>query len=300
MRKKTKPDGVLEVQTHRSHLAFPNGFNGDAAVTKKTASLYGVIRVTTTTDKRKQSLFSSVVCDGDMKEQWDVTLCRISYDLLREWHLLQSPAGQGWEMKEMMFDWSWFWTQQVLQQSYLKVTLVAVVFFYPAVSHSRLSCTKIKKLRSQLLDINVFWNILCFSCCPYPDIKSWKVQCSSACRWTWTFHPGVIGCTFKNRAARPSVTTKPRQLMCCYKDNSAFVRWWGLEIKQQGLIHWGCGESGSHSLVLCHCSRALPDKGASQQMLLVNLFIPVPLCVVCFCWRVRWISCSRSFLTAAL
>lgn len=207
---------------------------------------------------------------------------------------------KGWEMKEMMFDWSWFWTQQFLQQSYLKVTSVAVVFFYPAVSHSRLSCTKTKKLRSQLLDINVFWNILCFSCCPYPDIKSWKVQCSSACRWTWTFHPGVIGCTFKNRAARPSVTTKPRQLMCCYKDNSAFVRWWGLEIKQQGLIHWGCGESGSHSLVLCHCSRALPDKGASQQMLLVNLFIPVPLCVVCFCWRVRWISCSRSFLTAAL
>lgn len=108
--------------------------------------------------------------------------------------------------------------------------------------------------------------------------RSWKVQRSPACRWTWTFHPGVIGCTFKNRAARPSVTTKPRQLMCCYKDNSAFVCWWGLEIEQQGLIHWGCGQSGSHSLVLCHCSRALLDKGASQQMLPVNLFIPVPLC----------------------
>lgn len=148
---------------------FPSGFNGDAAVRKKTASLYGFIRVTTTTNRRKQSLFSSVVCDGDMKEQWDVTLCRISYDLLRKWHLLQSPAGQGWEIKDMMSDWSWFWKQQFLQQSYLKVTLEAVLFFCPAVSHSRLSCTKIKKLRSQLLDNNLFWNISCFSCCPYPD-----------------------------------------------------------------------------------------------------------------------------------
>lgn len=67
--------------------------------------------------------------------------------------------------------------------------------------------------------------------------------------------------------------------MCSHRDNSAFVHWWGLEIKQRGLIHWGCGES--HLLVLCHCSRAPPNK---EQVSKCSQLIFLYLCYAVMCW----------------
>ena len=116
---------------------------------------------------------------------------------------------------------------------------------------------------------NSVWNVYLVCAAHTPDTVD-TIVCSGIQRVSYSslqvnlnFPPRVIGCTFKNKRAQSSVTAALSQLMCGYKDNSAFVRWWDLEIKQRGLIHCGRHETESHLLVLCHCSRLTKSKSAS-------------------------------------
>lgn len=77
--------------------------------------------------------------------------------------------------------------------------------------------------------------------------------------------------------------------MWSYKDKSAFVYWWDLEIKRHDLFDRGQDERESFACSV-PLSQGAARQRATQQIFLVNLFVPVPHSSVGLSCRITWIS----------